>query len=165
VGVVGTLRVGRRAEPPFASPSSADVAYPTATEVCQDDNWQTGYMRAQQLPTAGVAYSLLAVKIEGARLRFLADHNELWGEWCGLQVPGPKGTRGENPFDEREFILNWLSVCTCDALSCGADLGLSYEYRTLAFDLSFSGNRADGSALWEADHSGRASHNVHLTRQ
>lgn len=165
VGVVGTLRVGRRAEPPFAPPGSADVAYPTAAEVSQTNDWQTGYMRLQELPTAGVAYSLLAVEVDGARLRFKADHNELWREWCELQVPGATGARGSTPKDERDFLLNWLSVCTCDALSCGADLGLAYEFRTLAFDLSFSANRADGSGLWETDHSSRTSHNVHLTRQ
>lgn len=136
-------------------------------------------------PAESYPFTVLRGSLAGSRLRFQTLNNEVWQPWCVLQMPipdqanpgsyscvetSPLGYSSENlkcyvpPESTHKVdcgkvvlcthlpLLALVGVCRCDATSCS----VQPDSGGIAFDLSISGDRMDGSIS--------SSNDVHLTK-
>jgi hypothetical protein len=170
--VVGTTFLGNGTPP--APATDPNVGYPP--DFATAEIYTSGYW------VEGFAYSMANGKLSSGRLRFSAQSNGLWSEWCALQTP-VEGSSGcvrnwqtscntiaqscsqTNPADGQSIIVDWgkfqlcgmsSSVCLCSTTACIADLSAG---GTLDFDLALSGTDASGSTSGSL-----GDHNVHFTK-
>lgn len=137
-------------------------------------------------PYPGFAFTLTNVTYDRQRLQFDVATNELWKEWCGLQIPildeiNPDGsyycvhnwgftaggtacsqvdpmTQMSVPIDCGKLALCQPAggVCVCNAQGCVANLNAD-----LHFDMMIAPPKVDGSVRGLDS----GSHNVHLNKQ
>ena len=165
--LIGAVILGNGTPPPPATDPS--VGYPPGLFSYPDEAWG-----ALTYVAEGYAYPMHNGTLDGQRLRFGVDLQDLWRDWCALQtpLPGSSGclpnwagmatvdtcaqtnpTTGEIvPVDCGKFGLCQLTMmCVCDASGCQ----LQDHGATMMFDISINNNRADGSM---------DANNVHFTK-
>lgn len=155
-GTATYVAAGQAPPPPAKDP---DESYPPGMEFMQHFGVEVG-------PVPGVTYSIIQGAEVGAALHFRIAPNELWQDWCALQVPVPQGdgygcVGGDNGWgsdgvtctvtnrdgttqEYPQFKCDLCAgnpVCTCDAKHCVA----SDNGQSTVFDLKIEGSKLSGT--------------------